>query len=77
MKTLTTILITMLLSGCATFEYSNGTETLKGKTLFKAFKDVHAERDGFEISIGSSEPTADPLADALKVLQIMKAMEPG
>ena len=50
------ILISVFLVGCTTFKYEvvDGVESLSGTTLFKSFKDIHAERKDFKLDIGES-----------------------
>ena len=70
------ILLILVLAGCTTFEYStsdDGVETLSGTTLFKSFKDIHAERGTFKLDIGESSVTAPDITGDIVCLAKLQA----
>ena len=72
------LVMVLVLSGCTAFQYEREgtTESLSGRTLFKSFKDIHAERDGFKLDIGESNVDApDVSGDMVCIAKLQAGQE--
>ena len=60
MKIVVIFLCLFLVQGCASIEYTNGSEIMKVRTLWKSLDGLLAQREGFSIVIDKTY-THDPL----------------